>query len=117
MTVSDSHPTQFLFYYKIAVPRSRHCSIVYFGVTTTLMLFCSDEDKHAFEAWQAHDDAEDNFCELDGKSSPTAMKSSLFLLTYLLTYLLKPTAHGEERAEQTASRGGLLSREEKIKHV
>ena len=31
-------------------------------------LLCSDEDKHAFEAWQAHDDAEDNFCELDGES-------------------------------------------------
>ena len=30
-------------------------------------LLCSDEDKHAFEAWQAHDDAEDNFCELDGE--------------------------------------------------
>ncbi|XP_068730066.1 ERO1-like protein beta isoform X1 [Montipora capricornis] len=29
----------------------------------------SDEDKHAFEAWQAHDDAEDNFCELDDESS------------------------------------------------
>ena len=30
-------------------------------------LVCSDEDKHAFEAWQAHDDVEDNFCELDGE--------------------------------------------------
>ena len=29
--------------------------------------FCSDEDKQAFEAWHAHDDAEDNFCELDGE--------------------------------------------------
>ena len=34
-----------------------------------LFTFCSDEDKNAFEAWHAHDDAEDNFCELDGKSS------------------------------------------------
>jgi len=32
----------------------------------SLVLF-SDEDKQAFEAWHAHDDAEDNFCELDGK--------------------------------------------------
>ena len=29
--------------------------------------FFSDEDKQAFEAWHAHDDAEDNFCELDGE--------------------------------------------------
>lgn len=29
----------------------------------------SDEDKQAFEAWHAHDDAEDNFCELDDESS------------------------------------------------
>ena len=27
----------------------------------------SDEDKQAFEAWHAHDDAEENFCELDGE--------------------------------------------------
>ncbi|KAL9954078.1 hypothetical protein ACROYT_G041570 [Oculina patagonica] len=29
----------------------------------------SDKDKQAFEAWHAHDDAEDNFCELDDESS------------------------------------------------
>ncbi|KAK2567293.1 ERO1-like protein beta [Acropora cervicornis] len=29
----------------------------------------SDEDKDAFEGWHAHDDAEDNFCELDDESS------------------------------------------------
>ncbi|XP_073248895.1 ERO1-like protein beta [Porites lutea] len=29
----------------------------------------SDEDKQAFEAWHAHDDAEENFCELDDESS------------------------------------------------
>ena len=33
------------------------------------MLLCSDEDKQAFEVWHAHDDAEDNFCELDGECS------------------------------------------------
>ena len=33
-----------------------------------LYVLCSDEDKQAFEAWHAHDDAEDNFCELDGES-------------------------------------------------
>lgn len=27
----------------------------------------SDEDKQAFVAWHAHDDAEENFCELDGE--------------------------------------------------
>ena len=27
----------------------------------------SDKDKQAFEAWHAHDDAEENFCELDGE--------------------------------------------------
>lgn len=32
------------------------------------VVLCSDEDKQAFEAWHAHDDAEDNFCELDGES-------------------------------------------------
>ena len=31
------------------------------------LVLCSDEDKQAFEAWHAHDDAEDNFCELDGE--------------------------------------------------
>lgn len=31
------------------------------------VVLCSDEDKQAFEAWHAHDDAEDNFCELDGE--------------------------------------------------
>lgn len=29
----------------------------------------SDKDKDAFEVWHAHDDAEDNFCELDDESS------------------------------------------------
>ena len=37
-------------------------------LVTILKWFCySDEDKQAFEAWHAHDDAEDNFCELDGE--------------------------------------------------
>lgn len=36
-------------------------------VTVLKLFFCSDEDKQAFEAWHAHDDAEDNFCELDGE--------------------------------------------------
>lgn len=34
-----------------------------------IFVFWSDKDKDAFEAWHAHDDAEDNFCELDGESS------------------------------------------------
>ncbi|KAJ7330752.1 protein folding in endoplasmic reticulum [Desmophyllum pertusum] len=33
------------------------------------MVLCSDEDKQSFEAWHAHDDAEDNFCELDDELS------------------------------------------------
>lgn len=39
-----------------------------------MWILFSDEDKQAFEAWHAHDDAEDNFCELDGESD-----SHLFL--------------------------------------
>ena len=34
--------------------------------TCMYVVLCSDKDKQAFEAWHAHDDAEDNFCELDG---------------------------------------------------
>lgn len=34
-----------------------------------IFVFWSDKDKDAFEVWHAHDDAEDNFCELDGESS------------------------------------------------
>ena len=44
-----------------------------------MWILFSDEDKQAFEAWHAHDDAEDNFCELDGESSIIIWDSRLFL--------------------------------------
>ena len=44
-----------------------------------MWILFSDEDKQAFEAWHAHDDAEDNFCELDGESSIIIWDSHLFL--------------------------------------
>ena len=37
----------------------------------------SDKDKQAFEAWHAHDDAEDNFCELDGEWESPIYSSSV----------------------------------------
>ncbi len=30
-------------------------------------LFFSDQSREAFETWKQHDDAQDRFCELDGK--------------------------------------------------
>ena len=43
----------------------------------------SDEDKQAFEAWHAHDDAEENFCELDGEQCP---RSTLYICILALVW-------------------------------
>ena len=47
------------------------------SVVAPYLFLCSDEDKQAFEAWHAHDDAEDNFCELDGEWESPIYSSSV----------------------------------------
>ena len=42
-------------------------SLIYSNTVIYYESLSSDEDKQAFEAWHAHDDAEENFCELDGE--------------------------------------------------